>query len=199
MSAGAVAADFEREGWAVARGVVDGDVLARALAHLETLPGDALRTGPIDGFFAEVLALVAPVASDALGAPVEAFGATYVIKPAGVGLPTRWHQDGHPWEQRGITRAVSIGIALDRSTRENGCLLVIPGSHRLPAHPLREVTDPPNTFGAEIDPALVDESLAVAVELEPGDASIHHPNLVHGAEANTSSRPRRTLVLRYHA
>jgi phytanoyl-CoA hydroxylase len=183
----------------VVRAVVPLDVVERSITHLETVPGDALRTGPIDDFFAEVIELLTPLAGDVLASDVEAFGATYVVKPAFDGLPTRWHQDGHPWEQRGITSAVSIGIALDPSTRANGCLLVIPGSHRLDAQPLRPVADPPNVFGAEIDPALVDESLAVAVELEPGDASIHHPNLIHGAEPNTSATPRRTLVLRYQA
>jgi phytanoyl-CoA hydroxylase len=176
-------------------------VIQRARAHAEVLPGGALRTAPIEGepLFVEVAALLAPLAVTALGGNVEVFGATYLVKPAHTGLPTRWHQDAHPWEARGITHAVSIGIALDRSTRENGCLLVIPGSHRLPAHPLRPVDDPPNVFGAEIDPALVDEGSAVAVELEAGDASIHHPNLIHGADANRSSTPRRTLVLRYRA
>jgi phytanoyl-CoA hydroxylase len=177
--------------------VVTPDVVERALVHLDTVPGNALRTGPMDAFFTEVVELLTSLAEEQLGGAVEPFGATYVVKPARDGLPTRWHQDGHPWEQRGITSAVSIGIALDRSTRANGCLLVIPGSHRLPAQPLRPITDPPNVFGAEIDPALVDETLAVALELEPGDASIHHPNLIHGAEPNTSDTPRRTLVLRY--
>lgn len=181
------------------RAVVEPEVLERARAHLETVPGGVLRTAPIEGFFAEVVAVVAPLAREALAAEVEPFAATYVVKEARTGLPTRWHQDGHPWEARGITRAVSIGIALDPSTRENGCLLVIPGSHRLAAQALRPVTDPPNTFGAEIDLSLVDESLAVAVELQPGDASIHHPNLIHGAEPNRSDRPRRTLVLRYRS
>lgn len=175
------------------------DFVEDALAHLATVPGETLRTGPIEGFFAAAVARLAPLARDVLGEEVAAFGATYVVKGASEGLPTRWHQDGHPWEARGITRAISIGVALDPSTRENGCLLVIPGSHRMPAQPLRPIAGPPNTFGAEIDPALVDESLAEAVELEVGDASLHHPNLVHGADANTSDRPRRTLVLRYRA
>jgi phytanoyl-CoA hydroxylase len=179
------------------RAVVDDAFVEAALAHLATLPGDALRTGPMDAFFTRALTTLAPVARDALQHDVEPFGATYVVKPAATGLPTRWHQDGEPWERRGITSAVSIGIALDASTRANGCLLVIPGSHRSAAQPLRPVDDPPNVFGAEIDPLLVDESRAVAVELEPGDASVHHPNLIHGAEPNTSDRPRRTLVLRY--
>ncbi|HYD10829.1 MAG TPA: phytanoyl-CoA dioxygenase family protein, partial [Acidimicrobiales bacterium] len=143
---------------------------------------------------------VTPLAIDALAAPATAFGATYVVKPARTGLETRWHQDGHPWAERGITRAVTVGIALDPSTVANGCLRVIPGTHRtVPAQPLRPVADPPNTFGAEIDPTFVDESRAVAIELAPGDASVHHPNVIHGAAPNRSDIPRRTLVLRFRS
>jgi phytanoyl-CoA hydroxylase len=186
------------------RRVVGPAIVDAALDHLAHLPGDGpLRTAPIERepFFADIVGLPAIVALawHALGGDVEPFGATYVVKPPFDGVPTRWHQDGHPWEARGITRAVSIGIALDPSTRANGCLLVIPGSHALSAQPLWPVEEPANTFGAEIDPALVDASLAVPVELDAGDAALHHPNVIHGAEANRSALPRRTLVLRYRA
>jgi phytanoyl-CoA hydroxylase len=173
--------------------------VARALDHLETVAGDALRAGPIAGFFTEAVETLRPLAVEALQADVEPLGATYVVKAARTGVPTLWHQDSYGWRELGITAAVSIGVALDRSTRENGCLLAIPGSHRLATHPLHPVSDPPNLFRQSMDATLVDASRAVAVELEPGDASIHHPNLVHGAEPNTSPRPRRTLVVRYRA
>jgi hypothetical protein len=43
----------------------------------------------------------------------------------------------------------------------------------------------------------VDEHDAVAIELEPGDVSVHHPNIVHGSDPNTSSEWRRGLTIRY--
>jgi ectoine hydroxylase-related dioxygenase (phytanoyl-CoA dioxygenase family) len=194
-----------RDGYAVARAVVDATIVAAALDHLAGLPGDgALRTAPLakDLFFASVVRLpgLVALACDALGVGnVVAFGATYVVKPPHVGLPARWHQDGHPWEARGILRAVTVGIALDATTDENGCLRVIPGSHVLAAQPLLAVESPANVFSAEIDPALVDESLAVSVPLGLGDCSIHLPSLIHGSGPNVSDGPRRTLVLRYRA
>jgi ectoine hydroxylase-related dioxygenase (phytanoyl-CoA dioxygenase family) len=94
-------------------------------------------------------------------------------------------------------RAVTIGIALDATTEENGCLRVIPGSHALAAQPLVPVESPANMFSAEIDPALVDESLSVSVPLDVGDCSVHLPTLIHGSGPNRSDGPRRTLVLRY--
>ncbi len=54
-----------------------------------------------------------------------------------------------------------------------------------------------NVLGSGMDDALVDESRAVDVVLAAGDVSIHHPNLVHGSNANTSPRWRRGLTIRY--
>ena len=166
---------------------------------LATLPGDgALRTGPLEllGALVDEPALVT-LATDALGAPVAPFGCTFIVKPPRTGLPARWHQDGDPWEARGITEAVSLGVAIDPTTEANGCLRVIPGSHRLPPQRLRPIEDPPNIFGVEIDSALVDESRAIALPLAPGDVSLHLPSLIHGSEPNTSDTPRTTLVIRY--
>jgi hypothetical protein len=196
---------IDTDGYAVAPAAVDATIVAAALEHLAGLPGDgALRTAPIAGdlFFASVVRLpgLVTIACEALGVgDVVAFGATYIVKPPRVGLPARWHQDGHPWEARGIVRAVTVGIALDATTDDNGCLRVIPGSHALAAQPLLPIEDPPNVFSAEIDPALVEESLAVSVPLGAGDCSIHVPNLIHGSGPNLSDGPRRTLVLRYRA
>jgi phytanoyl-CoA hydroxylase len=189
------------DGYAVARGVVGDAYLARAREWLDALPDTgAIRTAPLEllGSLVEEPALV-KLAESALGGSADAFGCTFIVKPARIGLPARWHQDGDPWEARGIRHAVSLGVAIDASTEENGCLRVIPGSHRLPSKPLRPITDPPNVFGVEIDPMLVDETLAVAVPLAPGDVSLHVPTLIHGSDANRSDTPRTTLVIRYRA
>jgi phytanoyl-CoA hydroxylase len=76
---------------------------------------------------------------------------------------------------------------------------VIPGSHHEPARPLRPNTETPSLFGAEIDTSAVDVSSAVPVELASGDLSAHHPNLIHGSDANESDGPRRALAIRYRA
>jgi phytanoyl-CoA hydroxylase len=196
-------ATYAAQGHVTVAAVLDLDTVAAAHRHLATLPGGALRAAPLaDPFFATVSTddrLVA-IAAEVLGGPVEAFGCTYVVKPAGVGLPALWHQDGHPWQERlGGAPAVTLWVALDAASRENGCLRVVPGSHRLALHPLRANVDVPSIFGVELDPALVDESAAVDVVLEPGDVSVHHPNLVHGSGPNRSDRPRAALAVRYRA
>jgi ectoine hydroxylase-related dioxygenase (phytanoyl-CoA dioxygenase family) len=43
-------------------------------------------------------------------------------------------------------------------------------------------------------PVAVDQQEAVAIELSPGDVSVHHPNIVHGSDANRSTSWRRGLI-----
>ncbi len=57
----------------------------------------------------------------------------------------------------------------------------------------------PGAISADgLPPASVDEAAAVDVELGAGDVSAHHPAPIHGSGPNTSDRPRRALVARYH-
>ena len=68
-----------------------------------------------------------------IGPDIILWGVTLFSKPAGTGLEVPWHQDGHYWPMR--PRATcTLWIALDDSTSENGCMRVIPGSHRYPIH-----------------------------------------------------------------
>ena len=141
---------------------------------------------------------LATIARHILDADPVAFGCTYLVKEPRRGLPVLWHQDGHPWRTRfGITDAVTLWIALDRAGEDNGGLRVIPGSHTLAAQPLRPSTGEPSVFGGEIDPALVDATLARQLTLAPGDVVAHHPDLIHGSLANRSAHVRRALAIRY--
>jgi hypothetical protein len=193
-------ATYEDRGQVTVRAVLDAATVEAALVHLESLPGGALRTAPLtEPFLASIAAderLVA-IAVAVLDGPVEPFGATYLVKPPEVGLPALWHQDGEPWRERlAGAPATTLWVALDPATSANGCLRVVPGSHRLPLHPLQPGREP-SIFGVELDPALVDEAAAVDVELAVGDVSVHHPNLVHGSGPNRSAVPRRALAVRY--
>jgi ectoine hydroxylase-related dioxygenase (phytanoyl-CoA dioxygenase family) len=91
---------------------------------------------------------------------------------------------------------VSLWVAITESTPENGCLRVIPRTHAMELRGLRERRDVDNLFDVEID-AQIDESEAVDLILNPGDVSVHHPNIVHGSEPNASHRWRNGLTIRY--
>ncbi len=62
---------------------------------------------------------------------------------------------------------------------------------------MRARTDVSNVLNSEIDPALVDESRAVDLVLQPGDVSVHQPNIIHGSNANVSPLRRAGLTIRY--
>jgi ectoine hydroxylase-related dioxygenase (phytanoyl-CoA dioxygenase family) len=74
---------------------------------------------------------------------------------------------------------------------------MIPGSHRLglQKHSSDEASE--NYILTPVDPAALDESSAVDIELAPGDISVHHPLLLHGSQPNTSKRWRRGGSIQY--
>jgi ectoine hydroxylase-related dioxygenase (phytanoyl-CoA dioxygenase family) len=135
--------------------------------------------------------------ADAIGDDVILWGCQVFCKPAGDGLETPWHQDGHYWPIRPLANCTAW-IALDASTRDNGCLRVIPGSHRRKKlfHHLRENRDDV-VLTQRIDDPAFDEGEAVDVELEPGQMSLHDVYMIHGAAANRSSKRRAGVAIRY--
>jgi hypothetical protein len=111
-----------------------------------------------------------------------------------------WHQDGHYWGLD-APRLTSAWIALTGSSPENGCLRVVPGSHRLDRlphgdHPGKEH----NLLASGLEIAVaVDERQARDVVLAPGQMSLHHVNIVHGSNPNRSSGKRIGFAVRYVA
>ena len=109
-----------------------------------------------------------------------------------------WHQDITYWGLEPPT-AHSAWIAIDESDVANGCMRVIPGSHRagILNHAQSGRDDNLLSIDQEIPSALVDEGSAVDLELRPGQCSIHDGHLIHGSNPNTSGRRRCGLVVRF--
>jgi hypothetical protein len=130
-----------------------------------------------------------------LGPDLIVWGSHVFAKPAEAGRAVPWHQDGQYWDFIRPLEAVTAWIAIDESTRDNGCLRVIPGSHR--AGPLdHRISDDPSLALARELPGF-DGTAARDVELAPGQISFHHAMLVHGSNANTSARRRRGYAIRF--
>lgn len=108
-----------------------------------------------------------------------------------------WHQDGvhSGWYK---TPSVSAWIALVDATPANGCMQVIPGSHRGGRMAHSDEVRENSLFGpgAEIE-VEVDESQAVCVALAAGEASFHHSSIVHGSPPNRSDQKRISLIVRF--
>jgi ectoine hydroxylase-related dioxygenase (phytanoyl-CoA dioxygenase family) len=116
-------------------------------------------------------------------------------KPARHGGVVAWHQDYSYWTRTKPMAHLSCWIGLDDSTRANGCVHYVPGSHRWNLLPITGLTEDMNS----IQSVLTDEQKAafkpVAIELKKGEASFHHPLMVHGSFENKTDRPRRGTVV----
>ena len=107
------------------------------------------------------------------------------------------HQDGTYWGLEG-GEVTTAWVALTDSTKENGCMRLLPGSHRSPILPHTDTHAAENllTRGQEVQ-AEYDECDVVDVELRPGQMSLHHVRAIHGSRANCSDRPRVGFAIRY--
>lgn len=110
-----------------------------------------------------------------------------------------WHQDATYWGLR-PPLVTTAWIALSPSTVDNGCLQVLPGSHLGELMPQVETYAPDNMLSRGQEIAVeIDPALAVSLELEPGEFSLHHIGIAHGSGPNISDAPRIGLAVRYIA
>ncbi len=140
---------------------------------------------------------IVELVSGVIGEDVVLWGCHVFCKPPERGFETPWHQDGHYWPIRPLANC-TVWVALEDSTIENGCLRVIPRSHLGQLlHPhLREDRDD-LTLNQRIVAGSFDEAQAVDIELDAGQMSLHDVYMIHGAKANTSSKRRTGVALRY--
>jgi non-haem Fe2+, alpha-ketoglutarate-dependent halogenase len=133
---------------------------------------------------------------DLLGENVIAWGSHFFCKMPGDGKRVSWHQDSSYWPLT-PSMAVTAWLAIDDASVENACMRYIPGSHHLGhlTYTLSE-GDEANVLNQTVAGA---ETLGepVNVELKAGEISIHSDLLLHGSEANESSKRRCGLTLRY--
>jgi ectoine hydroxylase-related dioxygenase (phytanoyl-CoA dioxygenase family) len=131
--------------------------------------------------------------------PVCHFHSKLMQKEPRFGGAWEWHQDYGYWYKNQFMfpdQLISVMVALTKAERENGCLQVIRGSHKL-----GRVN---HGFAGEqvgADMVMVKNALKtmelIYCELEPGDALIFHSNLLHRSEANLSDYPRWSVISCY--
>lgn len=136
---------------------------------------------------------------DVLGPDIFLWGLSLFVKDANDPGYVSWHQDSTYW---GLSApdVVTAWVALSPSTRENGCMKMMPGSHTLEQLPHNDTLDRHNllTRGQEIA-VEVDESKAEYLELQPGQVSLHNIRTVHASEPNRSAHRRIGVAMRYIA
>lgn len=136
-------------------------------------------------------------ASQLLGdVPVRFWHDQIFWKPPKQGGVVAWHQDYSYWTRTKPVAHLTCWCGLDNSTKENGCLQYIPGSHRwglLPKPVIAGELDGIKDFLSE-EQKMQFRNPQFA-EVKAGEAIFHHSLTLHGSGANTSAKPRRAFVI----
>lgn len=154
----------------------------------------AWRTGPA---FHDVLWSPAflMAASQLLGGAVRFWHDQLFCKPAHHGGVVAWHQDYSYWTRTEPMAHLTCWIALDDSTRDNGCLYYVPGSHRWQLLPMTGLTGNMDEIRTVLTLEQERAFVPVAAEMKRGQCSFHHPLMVHGSYQNRSDKPRRATLV----
>ena len=133
---------------------------------------------------------------DLLGPDILGINSLYIWKAPEIGLGFPWHQDKFYFGQRFATdTTVGTWTAIDAADRGNGCLYVIPGSHR---RPIAEHDDLEGSQQSEFKLARnTRDEEGIALEAAPGTVIWFHSHLLHKSTDNHSGRFRRSYVSHY--
>lgn len=139
---------------------------------------------------------VLDVVESLIGPNILVFASRFWIKPGSDGSYVSWHQDSAYF---GLDPhdLVTVWLALTDSNPENGCLKMLPGSHRGKAHAHIETFNKKNLLARGQSIADIDETGAVELNLRAGQFSCHHERIVHGSDANRTASDRVGLGLFY--
>jgi hypothetical protein len=216
---GSEIAAFHRDGYVLRRGLFMPDEVALLSEAIVNDPAIAQNTyvrpdsqgastelalwnHPSDDVFGAVArsARIVDSMEKLLGGEVYHWHSKLTMKRPKVGGAWDWHQDYGYWYRNGclFPHMASVFISVDPSTRENGCLEVLKGSHHLGR--LEH-----GVVGGQVgaDMRRVDAAMKVLehvyVEQAPGDALFFHANTLHTSGQNLSDRSRNVLLCCYNA
>lgn len=135
-----------------------------------------------------------------LGGEVYHYHHKMILKEAKSGGAWAWHQDYGYWYHNGclFPLMASCMIAVDRATKENGCLQVLRGSHHIGRVDHGKVGQQTGADEERVE-AATRVCERVYVELEPGSAVMFHCNTLHRSDQNTSDDPRWAFICCYNA
>jgi ectoine hydroxylase-related dioxygenase (phytanoyl-CoA dioxygenase family) len=211
-------ADFHRDGYLIARGLLtaeETDLLSRiARADKELAESSygrkdatglpvtlAVRNDLSDDLYSAIARSrrVVETMERLLGDEVYHYHHKLILKEPRVGGAWEWHQDYGYWYHNGclLPDMGSCLIAIDRATRENGCLQVLRGSHQIGRIDHGKTGDQTGADLERVEVALQRFEL-VHVELDAGDAVFFHANLLHRSDQNRSNSPRWALICCYN-
>lgn len=210
---------FDREGYVMCRSLFnqeemkallayargDGRLAAEAYIRRDATGGEsrlAVRNDLDDAspYTAIVRSMrVAGTMAHLLGDEIYHYHHKMMLKEPRVGGAWEWHQDYGYWYSNGCLYPdmASCLIAVDRATKENGCLQVLRGTHRMGRVDHATTGDQKGADPVRVAEAMKRHEL-VYCEMEPGDALFFHGNLLHCSSRNESDYPRWSLICCYN-
>ncbi len=162
----------------------------------ETLAYRKIQNLEIDDLFLEYLErpIFREICTRVHGAdtPIGCFRAMFMNKPAKQGTKLPWHQDA--WTNLDRQPLITLWTALDPATKANGCVEVIPGSHK------GGLVNPEHSSGfltEEQAAELCTPDKTVFLELKPGEVALLHNWLIHSSDINQTEISRRAFSVCY--
>lgn len=144
-----------------------------------------------------VVSLVEPI----LGPDIALYSSHFICKPTGNGKRVPWHEDSAYWKGRITPMEVcTVWLAIDPSTKVNGCMMVIPRTHVEGQKGFSDydAVDPAkNVFPTEIAAHQRDDSQRVYIQLQANECSLHDARTMHGSEPNNSNIRRCGWTMRF--
>lgn len=125
------------------------------------------------------------------GTAIACFRAMFMNKPSGLGSYLIWHQDR--WTDLDRDPLITVWTALDPATKDNGCVQIVPGSHR-------ELLNPEHGSGFLTDEQaneIAERSDTVYLELEAGQVVLLHNHMLHTSDVNRTDQSRRAFSVCY--
>ncbi|MEM7269204.1 MAG: phytanoyl-CoA dioxygenase family protein [Pseudomonadota bacterium] len=154
-----------------------------------------------------VMPLIVEIASHAsvlnsvsgiLGDDLMIWGAEFFIKEAQTTSIVSWHQDLTYWGLGATSQQCTAWLALSPATTQSGCMNFVAGTHKNAIVPHNDTFAENNLLSRGQEIAVdVNEDEATAIELAPGQMSLHHGLMFHGSGPNTSSDRRIGVAIRY--
>jgi len=195
---------FNLDGYLIVRGLYTPEFMSSIKQVVRDLLGgekegnrSGVRVWRVDGLPGELKSMmsddkVVPLLQKIIGPDIEFLSVKAVFKDKDVSFDTPWHQDWFYW---GGAEKVSVWIAMDDSTPENGCLRVIPGSHLL------EFTNRQpkgvDSFGNRSDVKELEGLPMVDAIMNRGDVLFFSDRTVHSSHPNTIREDRWAFISTY--
>jgi len=130
-----------------------------------------------------------------IGPELRVFFSQVFLKPPEAGGPKPVHQDNFYFGPADPDRVLTVWIAIDEATKENGCLFFADGSHREAV--LSHVTPPEEPFNLQLSVETAARFEMTAAPVPRGGVSFHHGNTLHQSSANRSRNPRRAVAMHF--